>query len=230
MTRVSELEQLWYKPTGDAFSEPLDKVHLARYRFAEVFCEGQNVLDVGCGAGYGSYALSQGAKSVLGIDTDPAAVTWARQMYYDRNLTYELRDVTEMREKFDIVVCFGVMQQLMDAEAMWDMLTALDRLSEIIIVDCPTSTSVVPLHFIELTGEEWEEVTACYPGYVERFFQRGDHIGQSWEVLPADYFIAILARNDIQGWKRLGFGSPTRVLNERVMSLAEALEEIKRGL
>jgi len=223
---VKALEPAWYKPTGDTFAEPLDKIHLCKYRFAEMFCENSDVLDVGCGAGFGSFALAAGAKSVLGVDVDPDAVGWARQMYYDVNLEYRVADIRKLQGRFDVVVCFGVMQLMRDKAAMIDMLGHLDRLGDVVIVDCPTVTSVVPLHLIELTAREWGQVTDCYPGNVERFCQRGDRISQSWDVAPADYYIAVMSKEDGAAWRRLGFTNAHRTVVEKIMTIDEAMEEL----
>ena len=44
--------------------------HIGRYRFAKDFVRGKRVLDVACGEGYGSSALTKaGAAAVIGIDS-----------------------------------------------------------------------------------------------------------------------------------------------------------------
>src|SRR5439155_24964635 len=60
--------------------------HLARYAFAARLCRGKQVLDAGCGAGYGSAELARTAAGVLGIDRSAEAVAFARAEYAAANL------------------------------------------------------------------------------------------------------------------------------------------------
>src|SRR5262249_27353980 len=43
--------------------------HISRYAFASRFAVHANVLDLGCGTGYGASELSRAARGVVGIDT-----------------------------------------------------------------------------------------------------------------------------------------------------------------
>ena len=62
-----------YQQTGERvnpdFADENFRNHLRFYQFASQFVRGKEVLDCGCGTGYGSALLADsGAKSVLGID------------------------------------------------------------------------------------------------------------------------------------------------------------------
>jgi SAM-dependent methyltransferase len=52
--------------------------HISRYQFAALFAAGKTVLDVGCGAGYGTALLAERAVEAAGFDTSPEAVAYAR--------------------------------------------------------------------------------------------------------------------------------------------------------
>src|SRR5947208_2883717 len=59
-------ESVWPGVRNDLFL-----AHESIYRFFTMHASGKRVLDAGCGAGYGSYALAQaGALSVQGVDRD----------------------------------------------------------------------------------------------------------------------------------------------------------------
>jgi SAM-dependent methyltransferase len=62
--------------------------HLARYAFAARFASRGRVVDAGCGTGYGSAELARSAGSVLGLDSSPEAVRYARDHYAARNLRF----------------------------------------------------------------------------------------------------------------------------------------------
>ena len=63
--------------------------HLARYAFAVRLARGKRVLDVGCGAGYGSAELARAALSVTGADVAPEALEFAREHFALPNLRFE---------------------------------------------------------------------------------------------------------------------------------------------
>jgi SAM-dependent methyltransferase len=95
---------------------PLFEEHLARYFFAGNFVQDQQVLDLGCGTGYGSYYLSQrGASFVLGTDIDEASVRYARRHYKAPNLAYCQSDALQLpscSQRFNVVVSFEVIEHL----------------------------------------------------------------------------------------------------------------------
>ena len=53
--------------------------HLHRYMLAAKFAEGKTVLDIACGEGYGTYILSQVAKSVIGVDISKETIAAAKE-------------------------------------------------------------------------------------------------------------------------------------------------------
>src|SRR5437764_725108 len=76
-------------PGGDAeriapgfFDVPEIQEHKARYQFAARWVRNKSVLDIACGTGYGSSLLLQaGAREVVAIDRNHAALAFARQHY-----------------------------------------------------------------------------------------------------------------------------------------------------
>lgn len=67
----------------DIFHRERAAFHLDRYRFACSYADGQRVLDIACGTGYGSALLLQAghAKSVVGVEISAEAVDYARRIY-----------------------------------------------------------------------------------------------------------------------------------------------------
>jgi SAM-dependent methyltransferase len=55
--------------------------HEAAYEFAAGFVTGRDVLEVGCGEGYGTALLATSARRVLGVDYDAATVAHAAATY-----------------------------------------------------------------------------------------------------------------------------------------------------
>src|SRR5256714_12312166 len=79
---------------------------------------GKTVLDIGCNAGFYSIEMKRrGADRVVGIDFDDAYLAQARFAAEVHELEIEFRqlsvyDVSQLREKFDVVLFMGVLYHL----------------------------------------------------------------------------------------------------------------------
>jgi len=102
-----------YPETPDV---PTFQHHLARYQFVlPMVRSSDEVLETGCGAGYGSHMLSQRARSVVAIDYSPAALTYARERFPAPNLTHLRMNCHHLGfadSRFDLVVSFEVFEHL----------------------------------------------------------------------------------------------------------------------
>ena len=112
--------------------------HRLRYEFArEVYRENSdepfwsgNVLDLGCGCGYGSYILGEHAESVIAIDNEASAVQFGMGFYPRPNITFAVGDVTTelleswiatfeaTRGQVDMVVAFEILEHLEEPGAV----------------------------------------------------------------------------------------------------------------
>ena len=90
--------------------------HWHRYLFASGWVAGKDVLDVASGEGYGSRWLARSARTVLGVDIDPAAVAHAAAAYPADNLTFRCGSAAaipvEGRHRFDVIVSFETLEHL----------------------------------------------------------------------------------------------------------------------
>lgn len=113
--------------------------HLIRYRWARAVLAEQGagvkrLLDVACGAGYGSHMLATACPGieVIGGDYDPAAVSFAKGNYAAPNLSFLRADVTLWDEslgdeEFDCIVSFDTIEHIEHREVM--MQNLVDHLS-----------------------------------------------------------------------------------------------------
>lgn len=121
----AELESSGERMIADAYAQTPEgrfilMMHLASYRFAEKFCVGKDVLDLGCGSGYGTAHIAQVAHSALGLDVSADAVAFAAARHVSPNLAYrtieaDVRLPFEDR-KFDVVLSFQVIEHVHDDE------------------------------------------------------------------------------------------------------------------
>lgn len=127
---VSRTRQLPDAPaphlSGTVAGTRLDAEQLARYWWTTSLVRGKRVLDAGCGAGHGSLMLADaGAATVVGFDTAPVAVPAIAGRPVE-NLRFSVGDVRALPfsdGSFDVVVCFGASEHLVDREQALDELT-----------------------------------------------------------------------------------------------------------
>ncbi|MBK6312890.1 MAG: methyltransferase domain-containing protein [Blastocatellia bacterium] len=97
--------------------------HLIRYLWALEYLADQpsiaRLLDLGCGAGYGTYLIASRFPevTVLGVDYDPAAIEAARAAYSLPNLRFALGDATQWEATIgndihDCIVSFDAIEHI----------------------------------------------------------------------------------------------------------------------
>lgn len=91
--------------------------HVARYEWAAGRFGGKNIMDAGCGVGYGSKILARGGSAVIGVDASESAIQFARQHFnHDDRVQYQTGDVAKIEGQAEVVVAFEVLEHLMKPE------------------------------------------------------------------------------------------------------------------
>jgi len=134
--------------------------HQAAYLLARRYSAGRSVLDAGCGEGYGAALLAEVAGRVVGVDRDWAALAHARIRQPRANLRFVCADLERLgalRERFDVVCNFQVIEHLTDPSRL--LREFRDHLVEggELILTTPnrlTSFSENPYHVREYTADE----------------------------------------------------------------------------
>ena len=113
--------------------------HLARYRFAARFAEGRQVLDAGCGSGYGTAELANAAR-VVAMDISGEATAHAR-LTFSRSGAHFLQGACESLPfadaSFDLVVAFEVIEHLERWREMLAEARRVLRPSGVLLVSTP---------------------------------------------------------------------------------------------
>lgn len=93
-------------------------LHSATYDFALPYVAGKEVLDFGCGTGYGTARLAEPALRTTGVDIAPEAVAHARDHYRRDDLEFvtigsiDTTDLPFDDDAFDVVVSFQVIEHV----------------------------------------------------------------------------------------------------------------------
>jgi ubiquinone/menaquinone biosynthesis C-methylase UbiE len=160
---VSDLDFTGERLVPDKSSHSLEAEHRARYEFAKELVKGKKVLDLGCGAGYGSFMLSEVAESVVGVDISPEAIDHAKETYKSSNLGFVVGDVGKLPFKdreFNACVCFEVIEHIDNPN---DLLKEVSRILDpkgVFVISTPNravkiSSTPNPFHKKEYTVNEF---------------------------------------------------------------------------
>jgi ubiquinone/menaquinone biosynthesis C-methylase UbiE len=160
-------------------SEPLFRVHEARYVFASGFVRDKVVLDVACGTGIGThYLLAEGAHSCLGLDIDRQALEYARAMY--KECKFEECDATNLcvpDGSMDVVISFETIEHLKDQMKFLSECNRVLRPGGILVCSTPNRTisrwaPENPFHLHEFTVAEFRNALEGFFIDVQLFGQK----------------------------------------------------------
>jgi SAM-dependent methyltransferase len=155
-------------------------LHRKRYEFALPLCEGRDVLDAGCGVGYGTAFLAGRARRVVGVDLDPEAVAYARGRYAAPNVEFRAGDVQALDlpdDAFDVVCSFETIEHVPDRDAFLAEVRRVLRPGGAFVVSTPRAERTDlrpanPFHEVELAPADFEALLRTRFGAVELYGQR----------------------------------------------------------
>jgi ubiquinone/menaquinone biosynthesis C-methylase UbiE len=157
--------------------------HLARYAYATRLSKGARVLDIGCGAGYGTATLAQHALAATGIDVSADAVEFARAHYPLPNLTFLGASATALpfpSASFDVITAFEVIEHLDNWHDLLIEARRLLRPSGVFLVSTPNKsyyaesraeTGPNPFHSHEFEYAEFRDALAAVFPHVSILLQ-----------------------------------------------------------
>lgn len=172
--------------------------HIARYRLVERYIADKVMIDMGCGAGYGSNSLSRLAKSIRGVDLSDEAINHAKRHYNAPNLNYQIGDVTKLpfeNDSFEAAISFEVIEHLERPEDLVVEAKRVVKSDGFFIVSTPDKqtysndrNSVNPYHVKEMYEAEFREILERHFEHVT-LYRQGAFAGSAIildEELPAD--------------------------------------------
>ena len=169
--------------------------HLAVYRFALNWCRGKDIIDAGCGTGYGcDYLIRNGAASVLGLDSAPEAVETCRKYFHQAGLEFQqldLRQIHKLTERtFDVLYSSNTLEHIPGVDGFFSAARSLLRPGGSLIIAVPPIISEEALleerknpHHVNLwSPEQWLQA-------INRYFQtvRGYRHAFKWNDVQLDF-------------------------------------------
>jgi 2-polyprenyl-6-hydroxyphenyl methylase/3-demethylubiquinone-9 3-methyltransferase len=118
--KFDRLAARWWDKNGE--SRPLHDLNPARLSYIadRVALKGARVLDVGCGGGILSEAISAAGAQVTGIDLAPRVLDVARLHLHESNLTVDYREISVEAlaaaepGAFDAITCMEMLEHVPD--------------------------------------------------------------------------------------------------------------------
>jgi 2-polyprenyl-3-methyl-5-hydroxy-6-metoxy-1,4-benzoquinol methylase len=169
-----EVKNMLNKIEGISYKDsPIDFfILLARYKFAaRLIRKDQDIIDVGCGKGYGTVFLSKYAKNVVGVDRDDELISYNSNEHSDNDqISFKTMDLLEIDKsdiaRYDAVVSMDVIEHFVKE----DIPLAVENYSKLIkddgfaIIGTPNIASRdfasqrrIDTHPFEFTDKEFEE-------------------------------------------------------------------------
>lgn len=149
--------------------------HLMRYIFAMNFLgDDDNVIDIGCGSGYGTNILGIRGNQVLGIDSSPEAVEYAKLHYpYD---SFQVMDALHLKGKWDFGVCFEFIEHL-EREKGLVFLKNINKHVSRLVLSSPVNAKIGinPYHLSEWSLEDFRSI-------LEKGFDTVRFLSQDWQT------------------------------------------------
>ncbi|MBN1530843.1 MAG: class I SAM-dependent methyltransferase [Thermoleophilaceae bacterium] len=234
-----------FDPEGSN-GELVEAEHRARYWWAADYVESKDVLDAGCGTGFGTAMLAERHPArLVGVDIAPDALERARRLAPNAEIARgDLRELPFEDSSFDIVVCFEVIEHIERADEVLDELRRVLRETGCLLISSPNRdvyTPGNPHHVHEYLPDELEATLRSRFEHVELFRQhpwlstsiRGDGATGDWRVASIGspggetYTLALASASPVDPREPLvvlGNVFEVRWWNEQVDGLRRALE------
>lgn len=215
------------------FARKMYQEHILRYEFVADLAKDRDILDVGCGVGYGSRHLAiHGAKSVLGIDISEAAIDHAKSQYAHEKVIFRSVAAQKFTSEatFDLVTCFEMIEHIVEQDAVLDMIRSCLKETGVLAISTPRPDAEMrsDYHEKELELDEFLSMLKTRFRHVSTYSERNYFSSLICNAVPAqvdkilaitdcfgiaksDYFIVLATDGDpsvIEG------RSPVLVLND----------------
>jgi GT2 family glycosyltransferase/acetyltransferase-like isoleucine patch superfamily enzyme/2-polyprenyl-3-methyl-5-hydroxy-6-metoxy-1,4-benzoquinol methylase/predicted Zn-dependent protease len=176
-------------PLAPNMDQQVMQEHWARYRHVSPLVADKRVLDVACGAGYGSDMLAETAQQVIGGDISPETIAYCRDHYKRDNLKFEVLDIRNIPypdKSFEMVNSFETLEHVAEGEKFLQEVTRLLTDDGMFVVSTPLGGPVGnPHHVAYYQSGTFASYLLGFFEDVKLLFQRGD---QFYEETKSPYY------------------------------------------
>jgi ubiquinone/menaquinone biosynthesis C-methylase UbiE len=161
---------------GETSGGLIEAEHRGRYQWATPWIPGREVLDAGCGVGYGTRMLAEhGPARLVGVDISAEALAHGPADSAEL-VEGDVRELPFPSDSFDVVVCFEVIEHVEQQDRVLDELRRVLRPGGTLLISSPNRAVYAPgnpHHVHEYLPDELREA-------LERRFAhvtlRGQHV------------------------------------------------------
>lgn len=156
---------------------PMETEHRVRYSWAASLAEDRDVLDAGCGLGWGTALLAERARGATGLDLSPVSIEEAEREYGGLANFREgdLLDIPFGDDSFDLVVCFEAIEHIEDPDRVLDEMRRVLRPDGLLLASSPNRGVYPegnPFHLSERTSAEFQRALEARFGEVGVYRQQ----------------------------------------------------------
>jgi SAM-dependent methyltransferase len=170
---------------------------LSAYDRARTLVQDGVILDIGCGAGYGSDLLAGPGRTVIGIDYEPAVARSAAGRYRRPGLSFANMDGAHLgirEQSVDLICAFQVIEHLRDQDRFVRNLAATLRPGGVALLSTPNALvhrgPRNPFHVRELTPDEFRVLLVKY----------FEHVRLAGQFRPPEVYSLEAACRRVRGW------------------------------
>ena len=141
------------------------QLHLERYEFAASRSRPGRLLDLACGAGFGTRLLTDrcdGVTEALGVDISSEAIAYARERYGNERTHFIADDAMSFKDAkgFDTIISLETIEHLQDPRSFVARLTRLLRPNGVLVASAPITPTVDvdPYHLHDFTKRSFHDL------------------------------------------------------------------------
>ncbi len=198
--------------TGERIDPRNDSVvevaHKAIYYFGQRWIqENDRVLDIGCGAGYGSDIFREIHNiEYLGLDYSPAAIQFAKNNFANDHIRFQRMNMDLLRKNpnhlgysrhFDFVFASNSMEHFCEAQELLGAISALITQSGVFLMAVPPipmdgQSDGNPFHLTHLTAVTWSKLLLNHFKKVDTYSHLTKELPakeQIFQLSPADQLL-----------------------------------------
>lgn len=228
--------------------------HVSRYRFASRFAQQKNVLDVGCGTGYGVDLLAEQALQATGLDSSGEAIAFASASFSKPHfLTASATELPFQAGAFGLVTAFELIEHLSDWPRLLSEAARVVAPEGVFLVSTPNKIPYAqarggagpnPFHIHEFELEEFRQALTRYFPFVHILCQNhqaavifsgsADASGESY-LPPAPvsseshFFLAVCAHRPITVPSFVFVPAAANLLRERESHIGALQSELRES-